>query len=1156
MIEAIFKNLCPNCGGDISSYRLAKGLPCEKCLKEESENVCDALKEGFLKEHCDIEKELSLWEEYFYKYTNLKPWALQKTWAKRVFLKESFSLIAPTGIGKSSFGISLAAFLSTKNKKSYLLLPTKLLLKQTFDRLLSFGVKEEDILIFGLDAKKDKSLLKAKNYKILITTNMFLYKNEELIPRDFDFIFVDDIDSFLKTAKNIDKLLHIMGFEKDIINKTFELLKLKSSFRKNEEKLKALSQEIADYLSTNRPKTVLVLASATSKPKSKRVLAFKELLGFELSTPTYYLRNITDAFDEPPNYKLNYQTLVKYINTFGKGGLVFLSAEKGKDAIKEIIETLNKNHIRAVSYEDIKEEDIKAYENGDIDVLVGIASYRNPLARGIDLPHVIRYAIFYGVPKIEIPLSLETNINHIVMALLSIKNIFINTEHYQTISELIEKLNKYRYVKEENEVLKNLKQKAKEFLSQKDIIEKIENSKDITLKKQNDKYYILIPDVTGYIQASGRTSRLYAGGISKGLSVVLVDDKASFESLKKKLLWLGDIKFENIKDIDIKSILKAIDQDRENLRAFMKKEKILNQKDVIKPTLVIVESPTKAKTISSFFGKPARRILNNVAFMEFSTDKNYMIITASIGHILDLVKNEGFDGVLIKDDHIIPIYETIEGKDNIVKSLRLAGIEIEKVLIATDPDTEGEKIAWDLKEMLSAFCKDIKRMEFHEVTKKAIANAIENPRDIKESLVKAQILRRVSDRWVGFEYSKLIQKHFGKNWLSAGRVQTPVLGWIIERYNLHKAKIFKLFLKAENIKIDFDIEDKTKAKTYYENIKYITIKTTKEEERFLEPPAPYTTDTLLKDASDKLRFSVKEAMEIAQNLFEMGYITYHRTDSTHVSEVGISIAKSFIEEKLGKEYFKPRAWGKEGTHECIRPTKSMTPEDIESFSINQNYGYQNLFTQQITKKHIKLYQLIFNRFMASQTRPVKVLQKTLSVSASSTKSQTCEPWQSYLEKELEVVDKILEDGWNIFIPINTTQVRENNDKPINTFEVEEKELTAVPKAPLYTQGELVKEMKEKGIGRPSTYSIIISRLLERKYVIEKKSRLIPTKLGIEVYNFLKQSKELSYLVSEEFTRELEHKMDIISEEEKEDYKEVLRILYSHLLKISYNQFRV
>jgi Reverse gyrase len=303
------------------------------------------------------------------------------------------------------------------------------------------------------------------------------------------------------------------------------------------------------------------------------VLVFKELLGFELSTPTYYLRNITDTFDEPPGYKLDYKTLIKYINTFGKGGLVFVSAEKGKDTIKEIIETLNKNHIKAISYEDIKEDDIKAYENGDIDVLVGIASYRNPLARGIDLPHVIRYAVFYGVPKIEIPLSLDAKINHLVMALLSIKNIFINTEHYQTISELIEQLNRYRYVKEENDVVKNLKQKAKEFLSQRDIIEKIENSKDITLKKQNDKYYILIPDINGYIQASGRTSRLYAGGISKGLSVVLVDDKATFESLKKKLLWLGDIKFENIKDVDIQSILKAIDQDRENLRAFIKKKR-------------------------------------------------------------------------------------------------------------------------------------------------------------------------------------------------------------------------------------------------------------------------------------------------------------------------------------------------------------------------------------------------------------------------------------------------------------------------------------------------------------------------------------------------------------------------------------------------------
>ncbi|GAB6078819.1 reverse gyrase [Hydrogenobaculum acidophilum] len=1134
MIEAIFKNLCPNCGGDITSHRLSKGLPCEKCLKEEKEDVCNVLDEGFLKEHCDIDKELKHWEEYFYKHTNLKPWALQKTWAKRVFLKESFSLIAPTGIGKSSFGISVAAFLSKENKKSYILVPTKLLLKQTFDRLISFGVKEENILVFGLDTKKDKNLLKEKNYKILLTTNMFLYKNEELIPKDFDFIFVDDIDSFLKTAKNVDKLLSIMGFEKSIIEKAFELLRLKAYFRKNQDKINMLSEEIKSYLNKEKPKTVLVLASATSRPKSNRVLVFRELLGFELSTPTIYLRNIEDVFDN-----FSDENLINYVKFFGKGGLIFVSSEKGKEGIKHVLKLLEENGIKTLSYEDLNEESLSEYISGNIDVLVGIASYRNPLARGLDLPHVVRYAIFYGVPKIEITLSLDTNITHILMGLLSIKNALLNTPHYQKAMVLIEKLKKYQYVKEENPIIKNLKKEAQELLNEKDIIEKIKTSEEVILKKDDDKYYLLVPDITGYIQASGRTSRLYAGGVSKGLSLVLVDEKASFKALEKKLSWFSDIQFRPIKDIDINSILKAIDQDREILRAFIKKEKTILQKDILKPTLIIVESPTKAKTISSFFGKPARRFLNDTSFMEFSTEQNYSIITASIGHILDLVKNEGFDGTIVKNDKVIPIYETLEGKDKLIKSLRLGSIEVEKILIATDPDTEGEKIAWDLKEVLSAFCKDIKRMEFHEVTKKAISNAIENPRDIKEPLVKAQILRRVSDRWVGFEYSKLIQKHFGKNWLSAGRVQTPVLGWIIERYNLHKQKIYKVFLKAKNISdlsISFDFETKDQATSFYKNANKLTLKTINKEEKYLEPLPPYTTDTLLKDASDKLRFSLQETMNLAQELFENGFITYHRTDSIHVSDVGIAIAKSFIEDRFGKEYFKPRIWSKEGTHECIRPTKAIPPEDLETLDT-----YQSSFSSNLTKKHIRLYKLISDRFMASFMRPVKVLEKKMVLSVEN------------LEKEMEIVEEILENGWDLIIPLKTVKLQEG------IYDILEKKVKALPKAHLYTQGELVKDMKERGIGRPSTYAIIVSRLLERKYVVQTKSKyfqgLIPTKLGIEVYNFLKKNEKTAYLVSEEFTRELEALMDKVSESDDGDdarildYNEILKNLYYYLSEL-------
>ena len=1131
MIEAIFKNLCPNCGGDISSERLSKGLPCERCLKDESLELCDSIGDGFLKSYCDIENTLTKWEKYFYEHIGSYPWALQKTWAKRVFLKESFSLLAPTGIGKSSFGISMASFLSKEGKKSYILVPTRLLLKQTFERLLSFGVNENDILVFGLDAKKDKDLLKNSDYKILLTTSMFLYKNEELIPKDFDFIFVDDIDSFLKTARNVDKLLSVMGFEKDVINKAFELLRLKSSFRRNQERINTLTEDIKAYLEKKKPDTVLVLSSATSRPKSNRVFVFRELLGFELSTPTVYLRNIEDTFDDFSDEKL-----INYVKRFGKGGLVFVSSEKGKSAIDYVLGLLEKNDIKALSYEDLDDEKLKDYVEGNVDVLVGIASYRNPLARGIDLPHVIRYAIFYGVPKIEITLSLDNNLTHILMALLSIKNALINTPFYQKVLELIEKLKRYQYVKEENPTVKSLKQEAGEIFNNQEIIKRLESAEDVTLKKDGDRYYLFVPDITGYIQASGRTSRLYAGGVSKGLSLVLIDDRATFKSLEKKLSWFSDISFKPVSEIDLDALLKAIDKDREELRSLVKKEKVIKRNDILKPTLIIVESPTKAKTISSFFGKPAKRFLNDASFMEFSTENSYSIITASIGHILDLVKDEGFDGTVVKDDKIIPIYEPLEGKDKLIKSLRLGSIEVEKILIATDPDTEGEKIAWDLKGVLSAFCKDIKRMEFHEVTKKAITKALENPRDVKEPLVKAQILRRVSDRWVGFEYSKLIQKHFGKNWLSAGRVQTPVLGWIIERYNLHRQKLYRVFLKAKDLSINFDFESKSDAKAFYQNAKMMLVNTISQEEVYLEPLPPYTTDTLLKDASDKLRLSLQEAMSLAQELFETGFITYHRTDSTHISDVGISIGKSFIEERFGKEYFKPRTWSKEGTHECIRPTKSIPPEELENLEVYENR------TKTLTKRHIKLYKLIFDRFISSLMRPVKVLKETILIKVDN------------LEKDMEIFKDVIEDGWNLIYPVRTTFVEDG------AFDISQKDLKAIPKAPLYTQGELVKEMKERGIGRPSTYSIIVSKLLERKYVIEIGSKgrygLVPTKLGIEVYNFLKSDENLFHLVSEEFTRELEHLMDMVSGEYTDaepsgvDYNDILRNLYINISKVN------
>lgn len=1143
MIYAIFEKLCPNCHGEISSYRLEKGLPCKKCLPDEDLDVCQHVKPGDIKQLCHLQDTLQTWQEHFQTYIKSKPWNLQNTWAKRVLLKHSFVLLAPTGIGKTSFGISMASFLAKQGKKSYILLPTKLLVKQVYEKVKNFGVDKKDILAIGLEKsnkekEENKERLKNGDFKILITTSMFLYKNFEIYPRDFEFIFVDDVDSFVKTAKNIDKALYLLGFTQQDIEKALILIKLKAKPNKTQEDWDKINQ-LTEYLQKQRKKItgVLIVSSATSKPRSNRVKLFRELLGFEISSPTFYLRNIVDSYDED----YSFEKLLYWINKLGKGGLVFIPSDKGKEFVDEVVEKLNKHKIKAVSYEELDDKNLKKFEEGKIQVLVGISSYRNPLARGLDLPHVIRYALFYGVPKISISLKLEENLSHMLWALTSIRSYVIKKfpEITIKINQWITQLQKYQNLTLDfiqnnpqlKEKIENLQKEIRDFFQRPEVLEVLKSSDEIVLKQKEDGYYLIVSDATGYLQASGRTSRLYAGGITKGLSLILIDEKSAFKHLNKRVKWFSEeIEFVNINQVNLDQLIKQIDEDREKVRNFLTNStKTISSSDLLKPTLIIVESPTKAKTIANFFGKPVRRKINQTEVLETSTEGRYLMITASLGHVLDLVKNIAYHGVIVEDQKIIPIYETIEGKEETVENLRRLAIENMEILLGTDPDAEGEKISWDLQDLLKPILKNIKRIEFHEVTKKAITKAINDPRDINENLVKAQIVRRVADRWVGFEYSQLLQKEFQKNWLSAGRVQTPVLGWIIKRQQEASKKIYviNVSIPVEDKKFSFEItfETKEEAEKFYQNLKEVEVVVEKRYEEVENPPPPYRTDTLLKDASDKFRFTLPQTMDLAQTLFELGYITYHRTDSIRVSDAGIYLAKEIITQEFGENYFKPRVWGEGGAHECIRPTKNITPEDLESLMLSKQI-------EGLSYNHIKLYKLIFNRFIASQMIPVKVEMADIVIKALN------------FEIKETIKTKVLQDGWNLVLGIETRPLIEGK------IDVQEyKNLLQRPKAYLYTHGEIVKEMKEKGIGRPSTYATIIAKLLERGYVIERKGFLIPTNLGKTVYNFLTNKPNLKEFLSEEFTRKLEEIMDKV-EEGKEDYITVLKDLFVKVRKIS------
>ncbi len=1114
MIYGIFKGLCPNCGGDITIERLELGLPCETCLPS-SQKVLKKKGELFLF-HQIKEKEKE-WIEYFEQKLNSSPWGLQIAWAKRVFLRRSFALLAPTGVGKTTFGISMSAFLAKQKEKSYIILPTKLLVEQVKEKLKSFGISENQVLSFGeKKSKNNKERLQKGDFLILITTSMFLYKNIKIIPANFSFLFVDDVDSFLKSAKNIDKVLLLLGFTKEDIEKTLMLIKLKQKIKKSEDdwqKITELTKEIKEL--AQKVKGTLVVSSATSKPKSNRVRIFKELLGFEIGSPIFYLRNVIDSYTE------NNKDLIFWIKKFGKGGLIFVPSDKGKDAVSQLVSQLNRKNIKAVSYDEINEEILNKYENGEIDVIVGISSYRNPLARGVDLPHVIRYAIFYGVPKIVIPLKFETNFTHFVWALASIRPYIAKNlpNLLEKVDSLIEKVNKYK------SKIETIKDELEGFFTSPEIKNLLENSEEITLRKENDMYQLIVSDITGYLQASGRTSRMFAGNISKGLSLIIVDDKRAFNHLLRKIKWFNqELNFIPIEKIDLKKVIIEIDEDRKKIKSIREGKGKFSSKQILNPVFIIVESPNKARTIANFFGKPIRRRIGEIECLETSFKDKYLIISASFGHILDLSQNGGIHGVLV-DEHVIPIYEPIKEKNNIIDGLKKIAQESFEIFVATDPDTEGEKIGWDIKELLTPFVNKIARMEFHEVTKNAIIEALNNPRKFNENLVKAQIVRRISDRWIGFEFSQFLWKVFGQTTFSAGRVQTPVLGWIIKREAEYKKKIYKIaILIAENNKnlaIDFAFDDYKSAKEFFRDLNEIEIEIVEIKDKLLNPYPPYRTDTLLKHASDKYHFSLSMTMSLLQSLFENGFITYHRTDSIRVSNAGLSLAKEFIYEEYGKEFFSPRTWAQGGAHECIRPTKLITPEEFNSVIISSN-------TNEINKKHFLIYKLIFDRFIASQMKQVKVKEANVKIKALDK------------EKKINFNIAIIENGWNLIYPIEIHPLITGKVKIIDR-----KKLKIQPKAYLYTQGELVNEMKVKGIGRPSTYATIIEKLFMRNYIKEKNGFIFPTPLGKKVFEFLNNHEKIKKFISEDFTRELEKLMDEV-EEAKIDYEVLLKDLFKKI----------
>ncbi|SCG83460.1 DNA topoisomerase I [Proteiniborus sp. DW1] len=553
--------------------------------------------------------------------------------------------------------------------------------------------------------------------------------------------------------------------------------------------------------------------------------------------------------------------------------------------------------------------------------------------------------------------------------------------------------------------------------------------------------------------------------------------------------------------------------------------------------LVIVESPAKAKTISKFLGK------------------NYEV-KASVGHIRDLPKSKlGID----IENNFEPQYITIRGKGPIIKELKSEAKKAKKILLATDPDREGEAISWHLANILDLDENQKSRIEFHEITKSAIQNAIKNPRAINKSLVDAQQARRVLDRLVGYKISPLLWKKVRKG-LSAGRVQSVATKLICDREEEIEKFIPKeywsldaILLKGKSkIKATFygefkdNKESKVELNTKEEVDKIISfikdeefiVKDIKKGKKNRNPNPPFTTSSLQQEASRRLGFSTKKTMMLAQQLYEgvdikgqgtIGLISYIRTDSTRISEEALESVKEYIIGEFGEKYLGASNKNKnqkkkdiQDAHEAIRPTSvTRTPSVVKD---------------SLKKDQFKLYKLIWERFLASQMSPASYETLTIKIYAGNFVFRVTGS-KILFEGFLRVYNSS-DDEKDILLP----ELEIGEKLPLKDLEPQQ-HFTQPP--PRYTEASLVKALEELGIGRPSTYAPTISTILSRGYVILEKKVFKPTELGIVVTDLLKEY--FKGIVSEEFTAEMEKQLDEI-EEENANWKEVIEYFYKDFSK--------
>ncbi|MDT7880493.1 MAG: type I DNA topoisomerase [Candidatus Hydrothermia bacterium] len=524
--------------------------------------------------------------------------------------------------------------------------------------------------------------------------------------------------------------------------------------------------------------------------------------------------------------------------------------------------------------------------------------------------------------------------------------------------------------------------------------------------------------------------------------------------------------------------------------------------------LIIVESPSKAKTISKLI-------------------KGYLV-KATLGHIVDLPENKM--GVDLNNFEMF--FVPIKGKNKIIKELKEVVSKSEIVYISTDPDREGEAIAYHIVQRTKP--KNYKRIEVHAIIEEEIKKALSNPRDIDYNRVYSQFSRRLIDRIVGYFLSPLASKTIGGR-LSVGRVQSPALRLIVEREreirNFKPQTYYQIqvIYKKDNLtfiaKLNRNIKEKEEAEKIFKEIEeseHVVYKIIEIEQKEA-PPEPYRTATLQQDASKILGISPEETMNIAQFLYENGYITYHRTDSVKINEEIISKIRGYIKNKFGEDYlakkiriFRTRKFAQEA-HEAIRP--SIISPKREPNNLN------------LTGKAKKIYELIWNRAIASQMESAIWKKIKYIIKAG--------------ENELIAEGKfILFEGWRKIYPEIEMNIipKLNENEKLNKIKVELLEKQTQP-PPRWTESTLIKMLEKLGIGRPSTYAQIIKTLKKRKYVKLKNGVFYPTEIGEKLIDWL--SKEYPWVIDYKFTADMEEKLDLV-EEGKLNWKDVANEIYQKL----------